>query len=280
MFVADKMHSNLKCLILVFVCVGCYKITSVPNDSNENAYSLLISNQSYDGSANEFQPNQIEYQRKSSNIIDDADVRSEALIKKIHPFVYPKQFNTLERLPSREFNATTENLMEIRNMELNQQNSERIDDSYGQDHKHSNADLLTLPTHLSKHAHFNYGHFDRPHPHHASSSMSNGNNCLLGLLQGCDLSLLLLGILGFVAYIINAVLSLVDRLNLPLLAPLMTATGMATATVTATPITKTLLDQRQNFDDRTNESHQRLLRSFERILQMAIEVYEQKMNSF
>lgn len=271
------MYSNLKCFVFVFVCVSSYKITSIPNASNEDTYSVLISNQSYDGLANEFEPSEIEYQRKSS-IDDAADVRSEALIKKIHPFVYPKQFNTLERLPSREFNATNE--LEIRNMEVNHQNSERIDDTYGPDHKHPNADIPSLPTHLSKHGHFHYGYFDRPHSAHHSSVQFNGaHNCLLGLLQGTDLSLLLLGILGFVAYVINAVMGLVDRLNLPLLAPVMAATGMATAAATVAPATKTLLAQRQNFDDRTVESHQRLLKDFERILQMAIEVYEQKMNN-
>lgn len=275
------MYSNVKCLVLVFICVSGYKITSVPNTSSEDNYPLLISNQSYDVSANEFEPEPIEYQRKSSTIDDitAADVRSEALIKKIHPFVYPKQFNTLERLPSREFNKTNENLIEIRNMELNQPNSERIDDNYGIDHNHPNVDILPLSTHLSKHGHFHNGYFDRPHQnnyHHPTPS--HGNNCLLGLLQGCDLSLLLLGILGFVAFVLNAVLGLVDRLNLPLLAPVMAATGMAT-TATAAPITKSLMAQRQNFDDRTIESHQRLLRDFERILQMAIDVYEQKINS-
>lgn len=274
------MYSHVKCLIIVFVCVGGYKITTVPNGSSEDTYSLLVSNQSaYDQTANEFEPESIEFQRKSSTIDDvAADVRSEALIKKIHPFVYPKQFNKLERMPAREYNATTDNLLEIRNMELNQQTSERIDDTYGSDHKHTTGDILPLPTHLSKHGHFHYGYFDRPHYHHPSP-LQHGHNCLLGLLQGTDLSLLLLGILGFVAYVINAVLGLVDRLNLPLLGPAMAATGMATAAVTAAPITKTLLAQRHSFDDRTVESHQRLLKDFERILQMAIEVYEQKMNS-
>lgn len=286
------MHFNIKCLVLVFVCVSGYKIASVPNgSSNEDHYSVLISNQSNDITANDFEPEHMEYQRKSSTIdgataaaaaaaAAAADVRSEALIKKIHPFVYPKQFNTLERLPPQlEFNATNGNLIEIRNMEaINQQNSDRIDESFAPDHKHSNSDILPLSTHLPKHGNFHYGYYDRPYYHHPAPS--HGHNCLLGLLHGNDLSLLLLGILGFVAYVINALLGLVDRLNLPLLAPVMAATGMATSAVTAaTPVTKMLVAQRHNFDDRTVDSHQRLLKDFERILQMAIEVYEQKMNN-
>lgn len=275
--IACKMHSNLKYFIIfLFFCVRGYKITSVPNVSNDDNYPILITNQSYDlVSTNEFKPTQIEYQRKSSSFNDENDIRSEALLKQIHPFVFPKQFNVLDRLSVRDFNATKQNLMEIRNFATAEQNSERIDDSYGPN-KHSNDDIMPLAAHLSKHGQFNYGHFDRPHDNQVASS--NGHNCLLGLLNGNDLSLLLLGILGFVAYVLNAVFTLIDQLNLTLLAP--TMAGMTTSPVTnATPITKTLFTQRQNIDDRTIENHQRVLNNFDRILQIAIEVFEQKLNS-
>lgn len=273
------MQFNLKYLIFVFICVGGYKISSVPLNSNEENFSLLITNQSYDVPTTDYASNQLEFQRKSSTIDDDdddADVRSEALIKKIHPFIYPKQFNTLEGMPTRRANTTSENLLGIRNLEALQENSDRIDETYGVDHKHHNIDLIPLPTHLhdvSKHGHFHNGYFDRPH--HSNYQSHNANQCcLLGLLQSPDLSLVILGVLGFVAYLVNAVVGLVDRLNLPLLSP-----GMAiTPTVTNAATTKTLF-QRQTFDDRTTESHQKLLKDFERILQMAIEVYEQKLNS-
>lgn len=273
------MHFSVKCFVLVFVCVGGYKITNGPNNSNDDSnYSLLITNQSYDVPLNNFGSDQMEYQRKSSTI-DENDIRSEALIKKIHPFVYPKQFNTLEGLPTRRANASLDNFLDIRNMENGQPSSERIDDTYmPHDHKH-NGDLMPLGTHLfdsSKHGNFHYGYIDKPHNYQYHPT-HHAHHCLLGLLQGADLSLILLGILGFVAYVINAVLGLVDRLNVPLLAPVMAATPTAAMTNTAT--TKMLFTQRHNYDDRTIESHQKLLKDFERILQMAIEVYEQKMNT-
>lgn len=277
--IACKMHFSVKCFALAFVCVGGYKITSVPINSNDDSnYSLLITNQSYDVPSSDFDSDQVEYQRKSSTV-DDNDIRSEALIKKIHPFVYPKQFNTLEGMPTRRANTTGDNFLEIRNMENGQPSSERFDDTYmPHDHKH-NVDLMPLGTHLfdsSKHGNFHYGYSDKPQNYHYHPSQ-HAHHCLLGLLHGADLSLILLGILGFVAYVINVVLGLVDRLNVPLLGTVMAATP--TAAMTNTVATKTLFSQRQNFDDRTIESHQKLLKDFERILQMAIEAYEQKMNA-
>lgn len=280
----NKMYFNVKNLILVFVCVGGYKISSVPLNSDEDNFSLLITNQSYDVPTNDFVSNQMEFQRKSStNDDDDDDVRSEALIKKIHPFVYPKQFNTFEGMPTRRINTTTENSLETRNSESAQQNSDRIDDYHGPpDHKHHNMDLIPLATHLhdaSKHGQFHHGYFDRPH-HSQYSSHHDNQCCLLGQMHGPDLPLILLGVLGFVAYLVNAVMGLVDRLNLPLLSSAMAVMPTSTATnaLTAAAATKDLF-QRQPIDYRTTESHQKLLKDFERILQMAIEVHEQKMNS-
>lgn len=268
------MLFSLKCLVVMFVSVGAYKLTSdVSSDEN---YSLLTTNQSnYVPSkdyipSKEFTTDDDEYNRKSST--DVTDIRSEALIKKIHPFVYPKQFNTLEGVPPRGFNVTKDNYMEIRNME--QQNSERFDDSYSQhDQKLPSIDLLPLGSNFfdsSKHGQYNYGYYDKPQRYPYLPSQAN--NCLLGLLRLQD-PLELLGILGFVAYIINSVLNLVDRLNLPLLASSSAAVGMPTAAVfSATAATKTLL---QNADEKQNESNQKLLKDFERILQMA----QQKMNT-
>lgn len=268
------MLFSLKCLVVMFVSVGAYKLTSdVSSDEN---YSLLTTNQSIYVpskdyiSSKEFTTDEDEYNRKSST--DVTDIRSEALIKKIHPFVYPKQFNTLEGIPPRGFNVTNENYMEIRNMD--QQNSERFDDSYSQhDQKLPSIDLLPLGSNFfdsSKHGQHNYGYYDKPQ--YSSYLPSQANNCLLGLLRLQD-PLGLLGVLGFVAYIINSVLNLVDRLNLQLLTPASTAMGMPTASVfSATAATKTLL---QNADEKSNESNQKLLKDFERILQMA----QQKMNT-
>lgn len=275
------MNLNLKCFVLVFVTVGGYKLAT--DGSSDENYSLLTTNQSFYGPptdyipAKEFTVDENEFQRKSST--DNTDIRSEALIKKIHPFVYPKQFNTLEGMPTRGFNVSNENFMEIRNAETNQQNSERFsDDSYSQiDSKLPNVDLVPLGSNLyetSKHGHFHYGYFDKPHQnqHHFPAHV---NNCLLGMLHLQD-PLVLLGVLGFVAYLVNSVLSLVDRLNLPLVAQ----AGMPTAAVTsASATTKTSIVQRQNGDDKPIESNQRLLKDFERILQMAIDAYEQKINS-
>lgn len=271
------MRFSLRCFVILFVYVGAYKLTG--DVSSEENYSLLTSNQSFYNPPKDFASDENEYHRKSST--DDTDIRSEALIKKIHPFVYPKQFNTLESLPTRGFNVTNDNFMEIRNIETNQQHNDRFDDSFAQlDQKLPNVDLVPLGSNLyesSKHGHYHYGYFDKPHNNHQYSP-AQANNCLLGLLQHQD-PLVLLGILGFVAYIINSVLSLVDRLNLPLLSTA-TAAGMPTAAVTsATATTKTSLVQRPNADDKSNESNQRLLKDFERILQMAIDVYEQKMSS-
>lgn len=277
------MQLNVKYLVLVCVCVSGYKITNEPNQLNDDNYSLLVTNQSNDISLNQL-PSSEAYQGKSS--ISEDDVRSEALIKKIHPFVYPKQFNVIDNgQPNRGFNSTNEhNLMEIRDVD-DAINNDRLDEMLTPpDHK---PDLIPLGTHFferpAKHGHFHYGLFDRPHQTHAQLQPQTGiaNNCLLGLLHGCD-PLVLLGILGFLAYVINTVLGLVNRINLPLLAPV-TAAEMTAAAVSnaaaAAAAGKTSFIQRQNLDERTIESNQKLLKDFERILQMAIEVYEQKFNT-
>lgn len=277
------------------------------NASNEETYSTLITNQSYDVLPNDLSANdQIDYQRKSSSAaaasgIDANDVRSEALIKKIHPFVYPKQFNTIEGIapPNRGFNVTNEHLIEIRD-ELDNLNNQRLDETLTPpDQKKTASDLLPWSTHLferqppAKHAsqHFHYGFIDRPiaplqqQPNLQNQSiLPNANNCLLGLLHGCD-PLVLLGILGFLAYVINSILSLVNRINLPL-SPLLTTTSTAAemttvnnAASTTGAATKASIIPYPIGDESAIESNQKLLKDFERILQMAIEVYEQKVNS-
>lgn len=286
------MDLNLAFLLAVFVCVGSYKTTTQRSASNEeNSYSLLITNQSYDVPSNDLPSNdQADYQRKSSTSVDDTDVRSEALIKKIHPFVYPKLFNTIEGLPNHGSNTSNQHLMEIRGDADEDANQERLDETLTPpDQKNTDADLIPLSTHLferpppPKHAlqHLHYGYFDRPtQQHHSILPQAPPNNCLLGLLHGCD-PLMLLGVLGFLAYVINAVLGLVNRLP-----PLLTTTATTTettinhaATAAAAAVPKISLIQYPNIDERTVESNQKLLRDFERILQMAIEIYEQKIHA-
>lgn len=288
-------------LVLSICCVSGYKISSASDSSasSEENYSLLITNQSNDIQSNDdlTSNDQIDYHRKSSSSslpssMDKEDVRSEALIKKIHPFVYPKQFNTIEGIPPhRGFNVTNDHLMDIRDdLVGDNANGERLNET-PPDQKHSNSDLMPLSTHLfdrqpAKHAsHFHYGFFDRPlathHPqqlHH--SIVPHANNCLLGLLHGCD-PLMLLGILGFLAYVINTILGLVNRINLPsLLATTATTADMTAATVANNAAaTKAPLNPYANIDERTMESNQKLLKDFERILQIFIEVYEHKINS-
>lgn len=275
-----EMHFSVKCLILVFICVHGYKITSDTSVANDDQYSLLVSNQSFDVPLNDFEGDEMKYQQKSATSADD-DIRSEALIKKIHPFVFPKQFNTVDKHPAKKTNTTHENLVEIRNMELNQLNNDRLDDSYGQaDQKHHSADLIPFVSHLyggSKHAPFQFGYYDRPYHHNYYPAHSN--HCLLGLLNSVD-PLVLLGVLGFLAFIINSVLTLVDRVNLPaaLLAPAMAAV-MPAAVINSAATTKLATGQRQGVDDRNTEGNQKLLKDFERILQMAIDMHEQKMSS-
>lgn len=291
------MNFNLIYLLVLFICASSFKIsTSDSNTSSEENFSLLITNQSNDIPSNDLASNdQIDYHRKpsaSSLSISDSDVRSEALIKKIHPFVYPKQFNTVEGMPpNRGFNVTNEHFMDIRDdLVENTSNNERLDETLTPpDQKHSNSDLIPLSTHLfdrqpAKHApHFHYGYFDRPTTHHQQqpqhSVLPHANNCLLGLLHGCD-PLMLLGILGFLAYVINSILGLVNRINLvPLLTTTATTTEMTASTVANNAATKASVISYPNIDEQTVESNQKLLRDFERILQMAIEIYDQKINS-
>lgn len=316
------MNFNVVCLLAVVACASSYKISTDSTTSSEENYLSLITNQSYDVAPNDLNgKDQIDFQRKSSfspaaeaaaggggaSLIDENDVRSEALIKKIHPFVYPKQFNTIDGIlppPNRGFNVTNEHLIEIRDEldNLNHLNNQRLDETLTPpDHKKANTDaVLPWSTHLfdrqpAKHAaqHFHYGFIDRPalsplqlqHLQH-NSILPHANHCLSGLLQGCD-PLMLLGILGFVAYVISAVVSLVNRItNLPpLLTSATAAAEMAGTTVNNAPIAttgaamKASLVPFPNIDEQTVESNQKLLKDFERILQMAIEMYEQKVNS-
>lgn len=255
-------------------------MSETSNSSDEN-YAVLVTNQSYDTPSNSLVGDPIEDPRNTA-APNEEDVRSEALIKKIHPFVFPKQFNTFGGLPNRGFNATDEpHMMEVKGLE--HPSNERIDERFSpidQKHPNGNGDLIPMSTHIferpAKHAHFNHGFLDRPHSHH--QVFQSGNNCLLGMLNGCD-PLVLMGILGFLAYVINTVLSLVNRINLPLLTPV-TATEMTAAAAAAAAATRaSLTRQGIGVDDQTTESNQRLLKDFERILQMAIEIYEQRVNT-
>lgn len=249
---------------------------SETSSSSDGNYALLNTNQSFDIPSNNSVGDQI------NDPPNEEDVRSEALIKKIHPFVFPKQYNTFDGLPNRGYNATDEpHMMEVKGLE--HPSNERVDDRFSpldQKHPNGNGDLIPMSTHIfdrpsKKHAHFNHGFFDRLHHH--NQVFQPGNSCLLGLLNGCD-PLVLMGILGFLAYVINSVLSILNRINLPLLTPV-TATEMTAAAAAAAAATKASWALRQGIDDQTNESNQRLLKDFERILQMAIGMYEQRVNT-
>lgn len=249
--------------------------TSTISDEN---FALLMTNQSFDVISNDLVPVQIEHHRDT--ILDDDDIRSEALIKQIHPFVFPKQFNTIDGIPNRGNNTTNDQHISVEVNGIDDLNNERLDDNFAPiEQKHQNADLIPMSSHFFDRpakGHSNYGYFDRPHQHQSHQMFSHNNNCLLGLLHGCD-PLILMGILGFLAYVINSILNLVNRVNLPLLTPA-TSTEMNTAAAAAT---KALLAQHHiiDYDDHAIESNQKLLKDFERILQMAIDIYDHKINN-
>lgn len=248
----------MKCkyLILVLICVGDF-----PNGIHAVAVELFPSN---DDNIRNYPIDHYE-----DDNFANTNIRSEALIKKIHPFIFPKQFNALDATATNAFNISTErNTSEINISE----NADRTDDNF---------ELIPPLYDLSKHNTL-HGYIDRPHYHHHQQQnnllpINQSNNCLFGLLRPGD-PLILLGILAFLAYVINSVLSLVDRINLPLLNSSTSSNLSSSSSNALSASNKGFITPRQYVDERFLDNNQNLLRDFERILHLAVETYDRKLN--
>lgn len=307
------MDISLALLTAILACVGGYRVLSDPNEPkklkathekivyhppNGTVDTVRLDHDLHADFSNAFRPN---------------------ALKKIHPFIYPKQFNTLDATTSTAFNVTANGQPSKRNQTQYPMKviREHNDDVYTTIDANGNAagyaDMVPIKTDLPdlpmKHGGSSiYGYDDGGggsglYPYGPSYSnhlnwnglnglsglngANNGNplsgvkNCLNGILPPVD-SLLVLGILGFLIYIISTILNLVSRVNVPLLgSPItgdpasgtMTAATAAAAMSAATKLAKPIA-QRQLIDDKFMDTNQNLLRHFERILLMAIELYE------
>lgn len=252
---------KMRIVILILVCVGEFRLQS----AKISVSAVRI-----------FNPKEMIDLSLTGDPNDSVDgVRSEALIKKIHPFIFPKQFNTLDAMATNAFNISNDRGGSNTDAEMVDKN-DRTDESH--------FELIPSSTYLGNELKHNSWHnpIDRPpfnYHHHTQNlaPMAHGNNCLLGLLRPGD-PVFLMGILAFLAYVINSVLNLVDRLNLPLLNPAAAGnlSAMSSATNAETASNKALVRSRQHTDNRFLDNSQNLLRDFERILQMAIELYDHK----
>lgn len=267
------LHSILVFLVLNINKIGSSSVlTKVVADSPET-----VENNDFDSLVHE---NEFAYENRRHSMeyplerIEN-DIKSEALIKKIHPFIYPKHYNTLEAIDSTNVSVLTGELEKTPHEENTQRKNERIDDYYGPIDQQNSVDRNSLHHASQKHAHSYFDSFDRPtHQSYTHAyPINHHNKCALGGLHLVD-PLFLMAVLGFLAYIINSVVSLVDRINLPLLNPAMSSSmtvGTSASTKSAIP-----------FDvlrEKSPDTNQHLLKDFERILQMAIDAYEQKTNS-
>lgn len=254
----------MRIAILILVCVGELRL--------QGAKTSVLAVQI-------FNPKEIIDSEITTDPNESGDVvRSEALIKRIHPFIFPKQFNTLDAMATNAFNITNDRGVS------NNNNAEIVDKTDRTEESH--FELIPSTTYLNNELKHNSWHnsVDRPpyNYHHQTQNLApiaHGNNCLLGLLRPGD-PIFLMGILAFLAYVINSVLNLVDRLNLPLLTPAAPGnlSAISSATNALTASNKALVIPRQHTDHRFSDNGQNLLRDFERILQMAIELYDHKMN--
>lgn len=157
-------------------------------------------------------------------------------LKRIHQFVYPKIFNVLNdqnELSPRENTSSSVN---------NSDNAEL---------KHANLDFTsgegtlrpTFPAHPSANPNFH------------------------GILSLID-PIFLMAVFGFIVYLINSVLRIVDRVHL--IGPLLSSTPAASMLPTNLP--------RHQFDmlRSPKDVNDLLMRDFERILNLTIEMFEEK----
>lgn len=287
--VAYKMKCKIKSILFVFIFIGVEDHLMV----NSNARSFVSATEiSFPGKNNSFDVQLASIDSANLLSAHDSNARSEALIKKIHPFIFPKQFNILDSVANEApqmDTMTNQNFIDesdeqhmnvTSNMNKINENTDRADNTY---------DLIPLTMHpheLTKHNSFQ-NYLNRPfnNPHNIvpitnpiNAINPTNTNCVTGLLAGCTSdSLLLLGILAFLAYVINSVISLVDRIGLPLLGPVTSnLSSITTATNALSASNKGLITTRQYVDERFLDNNQNLLRDFERILQMAIDSFERK----
>lgn len=295
------MENSLRYLTIVFACVGGYRVLNDQGDPKK----LKVTNEKIVYHPQNITVDTIHPDKEHHQHADYSSLNAyhSNALKKIHPFIYPKQFNTLDATTTTAFNVTP-------NTQRNASYSpvkvirQQVDDSYGSsaiDHNGGYGDIIPIKADIHdlpmKHGSSSLYGYDDSYPAYTPSYSNIQNhlslgqlnplnplngvkNCLNGILPPVD-SLLVLGILGFLIYVISSIMNLVNRVNIQSLisAPItndpaagtMTAANavMAAATKLAKPIT-----QRQLVDDRHIDTNQNLLRHFERILQMAIEMHE------
>lgn len=163
------------------------------------------------------------------------DLKYDAL-KKVHEFVYPKLYETVD---------TVNSLSNTRNITLN-------------DILENSSEVGNVAE--TKHANFDFGsaeHGVRPNPN------------LLGLLCLVD-PILLMTVLGFIVYLINTVLRLVERISLGgNLSTLMNPGSSGTPT-------SNILQRRNGLRESSFEWNGAVMKDLERILHLAINTYEEK----
>lgn len=283
--VLKNMEKSLKYLTIVFACVGGYRVL---NDHSETKKLKLTNDKNVYHSPNSTGDSIRSEKDQQADFSNINGFRSSAL-KKIHPFIYPKQFNTLDAITTTALNltpiASKHNLSHFPIKVIREQNDEQYSpydqtgNGYG-DMIPIKADIHDFPMKHGGPALFGYdsdGLYPPYTPAYSNHLNLNGlnplngiKNCLNGILPPVD-SLLVLGILGFLMYVISTIVNLVNRVSLPLLSDQTsgTMTAATAAMVAATKLAKPITQRHFSDDQQSN-----LLRHFEHILRMAIEMHE------
>lgn len=218
------MYQNTQFLILILSFVGGYKL------SEYEQLSKLNSSRDSSDSDTLIDP-----------LLSDGEYTTYEALKNIQNYVYPKRYKAVE---------PNGHIKNSRNITLDDIESENL---------YTKLDQNLVE---SKHAYIDGGSAESG-MHLTNLQPMGSNSNVSSVLQLLD-PLFLMAVLGFIAYVINAVLCLVDKLHLTKLLGTSTPSfynihrRQPEATIPA-------LDENQNF-----------LRDLERMFRLAVEVYEKK----
>lgn len=225
---AGKMYEHTKFLILILSFVGGYKL-GVYENLPENILSGNFSDLDF----------------PIAQLLSDDDHGTSEALKNIQNYVFPKHYEVIEPIGA---------VKGRRNITINDIENENF---------HTKLDQNVAE---SKHAIIDGGSTESGVHLSNLPQIANGNANLPNVLQLID-PLVLMAVLGFIIFIVNGVLSLVDKLHLSHLLGSPVSSGVPFYRFYRRQQEPTIpsLDVNQNF-----------LRDLERIFRLAVEMYERK----
>lgn len=222
------MYEHTKFLILVLSFVGGYKLGEY-----ENLPEIISSG------------NFSHLESPIAQLLSDDDHGTSEALKNIHNYVFPKHYKVIEPIGA---------VKGSRNITIND-----IDN----DNFYTKLDQNVAE---SKHAIIDGGSAESGVHLPNLPQMVNGNANLPNVLQLID-PLLLMAVLGFIVFIVNGVLSLVDRLHLSHL--------LGSPVSSGAPFYR-FYRRHQESTIPSLDVNQNLLRDLERMFRFAVEMYDRK----